>query len=388
MTNSIIANPSLSHLPFSPIRTMFNAAAEMDNVLHLSIGQPDFDGPAHIVAVHKRALTDGHTRYALDAGMPELRQAVADRYNQLYDIRLKPTNVLITTGCCQAMYMAIHALTCPGKEWIVTEPAFVFSHVIAQAGGIQRRIVTTPDNGYQIDPQQVIDAMSDNTCGILLNSPGNPTGAVMPVETLTPILEEAARRGIGVLSDEVYDRLILDDIDYPTALVHAPSLHHVVMASSLSKSYALPGLRIGWAISSEENIVALQRMHMFISTTEHTAAQHAAVAALEGDQSCVANMVAAYRQRRDRLVKIFNETPCINGYSPGGAFFVMPSFPACTDSFDFAMRMLKEIKVCTIPGGAFGDSCNHALRISFATDIDTIERAMEKMIPWLEKQSS
>jgi len=367
---------------------MFNAAAEMDNVLHLSIGQPDFDGPAHIVAVHKRALTDGHTRYALDAGMPELRQAVADRYNQLYDIRLKPTNVLITTGCCQAMYMAIHALTCPGKEWIVTEPAFVFSHVIAQAGGIQRRIVTTPDNGYQIDPQQVIDAMSDNTCGILLNSPGNPTGAVMPVETLTPILEEAARRGIGVLSDEVYDRLILDDIDYPTALVHAPSLHHVVMASSLSKSYALPGLRIGWAISSEENIVALQRMHMFISTTEHTAAQHAAVAALEGDQSCVANMVAAYRQRRDRLVKIFNETPCINGYSPGGAFFVMPSFPACTDSFDFAMRMLKEIKVCTIPGGAFGDSCNHALRISFATDIDTIERAMEKMIPWLEKQSS
>ena len=160
------------------------------------------------------------------------------------------------------------------------------------------------------------------------------------------------------------------------------------MASSISKSYALPGLRIGWVVSSEANIVALQRMHMFISTTENTAAQYAAVEALQGDQSCVREMTSAYRARRDRLVQIMEDTPLMNGYSPGGAFFVMPSFPACRNSFDFAVRMLHDTGVCTIPGGAFGNSCENALRLSFATDLETIERAMERIVPWLEKQSS
>ena len=388
MTNPITWNSAVDKLPFSPIRRMFNAAAEMQDVLHLSIGQPDFAGPPHVIEAHVRALQDGETRYELDAGLPALRQAVADRYNQLYGIELKPTNVLITTGCCQAMYIAIHAITRPGMEFIVTEPVFVFSHVIEQAGGVLRRIVTTAEEGYQVDPEEVIDTMSEKTCAVMLNSPGNPTGAVFPAETLTPILAEAQRRGIAVISDEVYDRLILDAMEYPTALKLAPSLDNVIMASSISKSYALPGLRIGWAISTEENIIALQRMHMFISTTEHTAAQHAAVAALQGDQSCVEEMVSAYRARRDLLVGMIEKTPLMNGYSPGGAFFVMPSLPACTDSFEFALRMLHETGVCTIPGGAFGESCNNALRISFATDIETIERAMEKMVPWLEKQSS
>ena len=388
MTTGICWNSALEKLPFSPIRKMFNAAAEMEDVLHLSIGQPDFSGPPHVIEAHVRALHDGRTRYEMDAGLPALRQAVADRYNQLYKIDLQPTNVLITTGCCQAMFMTIHAITRPGMEVIVIEPVFVFAHVIEQAGGILQRIVTTADNGYQVDPQQVIDAMNDNTCAIMLNSPGNPTGTVYPAETLQPILQQAQQRGIPVISDEVYDRLILDDMEYPTALTLAPSLENAFVASSISKSYALPGLRIGWVISDESNIVALQRMHMFISTTENTAAQHAAVEALQGDQSCVDQMVDAYRARRDRLVEIMDSTPFIRGYSPGGAFFVMPSLPECQDSFEFAMKMLREAKVCTIPGGAFGESCNNALRISFATDLDTIERSMERMIPWLETQSS
>ena len=126
-------NPSLAKLPFSPIRLMFNTASQMTDVLHLSIGQPDFGAPAHVIEAHVKALRDGKTRYELDAGLPALREAVADRYNQLYGIALKPTNVLITTGCCQAMYMAIHALVRPGMEVIVIEPVFVFSHVIEQA---------------------------------------------------------------------------------------------------------------------------------------------------------------------------------------------------------------------------------------------------------------
>ena len=153
----------------------------------------------------------------------------------------------------------------------------------------------------------------------------------------------------------MYDRLILDtNVPYASALKHAPSLDKLIMTSSCSKTYSMAGLRLGWAISSKTNIEALQRFHMFISTTENTATQYAALEALTGPQDCVDKMVAEYRRRRDRIVQLVQSTPHMTGYSPGGAFFIMPSFPKSVDSFDLAMRMLKETGVCTIPGGAFG----------------------------------
>jgi aspartate/methionine/tyrosine aminotransferase len=386
-STSLTWNPALDRLPFSPIRRMFNTAATMTDVLHLSIGQPDFPTPPHIIEAHVKALREGKTRYELDAGLPQLRGAVADLYNRLYHISLEPENVLITTGCCQAMFMAIHAVVRPGMEVIVVEPVFVFVHVIEQAGGVPVRIVTTAENGYQVDPRQVIDAMSERTCAVMLNSPGNPTGAVYPKETIAAICAEAERRGIAVISDEVYDRLILDDQPYASALQHAPSLDHLIMTSSCSKTYSMAGLRLGWAISSKANIEALQRFHMFVSTTENTATQYAALAAVTGPQDCVDAMVAEYRRRRDRIVQIVRSSPRMTAYSPGGAFFITPSLPKGVDSFEVAMRLLREARVCTIPGGAFGKSCNNALRISFATSMNVIEEAFGRMISWLERQS-
>lgn len=380
-------NSSLEALPFSPIRRFFNEAAGAKDVIQLSIGQPDFPTPPHIIEAHVRALKEGRTAYELDAGLPALRHAVAERYNQLYGCRLTEANVLITTGCIQAMYMALYALVQPSREVIVIEPYFVLRHVIGVAGGIVRPIVTTAANGYQPDPQEIIAAMNDNTCAIMLNSPGNPTGAVYPRETLAPIFEAAAARGIAVISDEVYDRLILDNVPYASALNTAPNLDNVVVCSSISKSYAAAGLRMGWLITAEKNIDPFQRMHMFISTTENTPAQYAALAAMEGSQDCVAGMVAAYRRRRDCIRGLVDECPHLTGYSPGGAFFIMPSLPVGTDGWDVALRLLREAGVCTIPGSAFGNSCSNALRISYAATEEKIKAAFERMIPWFEKQS-
>lgn len=390
MPSRIHWNPALDALPFSPIRRMFNKAATMSDVLHLSIGQPDFRAPQHVVEAHIQALRDGRTRYELDAGLPQLRQAIAHFYNQRYGIdKLTENHVLITTGCCQAMYLALMGATRPGKKVIVIEPVFVLAHIIRAAGGEPVPIVTTADHGYQVDPQEVIDRMKDDdVCAVMLNSPGNPTGTVYPRATIERICAAAAERGITVVSDEVYDRLILDEgAAYASALNHAPTLDNVIMTSSVSKTYALAGLRLGWAISTPENIETLQRFHMFVSTTENTPTQWAVLAAFEGDQSPVDAMVAEYRRRRDRIVELIEQAPHLTGYTPGGAFFVMPSLPAGTDSFDVAMRLLDEAGVCTVPGGAFGDSCNNALRISYATSMDVIESAFERIIPWLEKQS-
>ncbi len=380
-------NPALAALPFSPIREMFNTAATMDDVVHLSIGQPDFPTPPHVIEAHIDALRAGKTRYEMDAGLPELRAAVADSYNGLYGLTLKPENVLITTGCCEAMFMALTAAVKPGMEVIVVEPVFVLVHIAKLAGAVVRPIVTTAEQGYQVDPQQVIDLINDNTCAIMINSPGNPTGAVYPRETIEAICAAADQRGLALISDEVYDRLVLDGDAFASALALSPSLDNLIMTSSVSKTYSMAGLRLGWAISSERNIVDLQRYHMFISTTENTPSQWSAVAALHGDQGCVDAMVGEYRTRRDRIVQLVLEAPHLTGYRPGGAFFIMPSLPSGTDGFDLAMRMLKEIGVCTIPGGAFGQSCNNALRISYATSIEQIEAAFERMIPWLSRQS-
>ncbi len=380
-------NSSLEALPFSPIRRFFNEAAGVKDVIQLSIGQPDFPTPPHIIEAHIRALREGRTAYELDAGLPALREAVASRYNQLCGCNLTAANVLITTGCIQAMYMALYGLVQPGREVIVIEPYFVLRHIIGLAGGKVRPIVTTAANGYQPDPQEVIDAMNANTCAIMLNSPGNPTGAIYPHSTIAPILEAAADRGIAVISDEVYDRLILDDVPYASALNTAPSLENVVVCSSISKSFAAAGLRLGWLITHQKNIDPFQRMHMFISTTENTPSQYAALAAMESSQQCVADMVAAYRRRRECICNLVKQCPHLTGYTPGGAFFVMPSLPKGVDGWDVALRLLREAGVCTIPGSAFGDSCSNALRISYAATEEKIEAAFERMIPWFAKQS-
>ena len=250
-------NPALGALPFSPIRKMFNAAATMDDVVHLSIGQPDFQPAPHIIEAHIRALRDGKVRYELDAGLPELRQAIAEFYSRQYGIDLVEENVLITTGCCQSIYMALTAAVQPGGEVIVIEPVFVLGHIAEMAGATLRRIVTTADNGYTVDPQQVIDTINERTCAVLINSPGNPTGTVYDRETVEAICHAVADRGISLISDEVYDRLILDDDPYTSALVANPTLDNLLVTSSVSKTYSLAGLRVGWTISRKENIEAL-----------------------------------------------------------------------------------------------------------------------------------
>ena len=381
-------HPNLAQLPFSPIRTMFNAAATMEDVAHLSIGQPDFGAPPHVIEAFVAALRDGRTRYELDAGLSELRQAIAAFYSQRHSVELEADNVLITTGCCQAMFMGLTAAVKADMDVIVIEPVFTLGALPRLAGANLKSIVTTAANGYQVDPQQVIDAMDERTCAILLNSPGNPTGTVYPASTVQAICEAAAARGITVISDEVYDRLVFDDAQpYTSALSCLPDMNNLIVCSSVSKTYSLAGLRLGWAISSADNIADLQRLHMYISTCESTPTQWAVLAAFEGDQGFVDQMVSEYQQRRDRVVELVQQCPHLTGYVPGGAFFIMPSLPTGADSFDVAMRMLHEARVCTIPGGAFGDSCQNALRLSYATDMRTIETAFERMAQWLSRQS-
>ncbi|HYW04179.1 MAG TPA: aminotransferase class I/II-fold pyridoxal phosphate-dependent enzyme [Gammaproteobacteria bacterium] len=386
-TTSQVWTPSLQAIPVAGIRRMVNLAATMEDVIHLSIGQPDFPTPQHIIDAHIEALQAGHTRYTMDAGLPELLTALKDYYTERYGRPLVEENFLVTTGATEAMYLALTATAAPGRQFLVTDPTFLlYAPLIRMNGGEVRMIPTRPENGHQLDPQEVIDNIGMRTYGIVLNSPSNPTGTVYPRETIEAILEEAAYRGIKVFSDEVYDHLVLEDMEYPSVIRCTADLDHVMCVSSFSKTFSMPGLRLGWIISSQGAIKMLRRLHMFTTTVANTPAQWAGVAALRGDRSCIDDMVAEYRRRRDRVVQLVGETPHITGYQPQGAFYVFPSLPPKTDGTLVAHRLLEEAGVCVVPGDAFGESCQNAFRISYSTSMEQIEEGFDRMKRWMAKQ--
>lgn len=382
--------PALQNIPVPGIRKMVNMAADMDDVIHLSIGQPSFPTPEHIIAAHVQALESGKTGYTMDAGLPQLLEALAQYYSSRYSPdgrKIDPENILITTGCTEAMYLALTATAAPGRQFLVPDPVFsLYAPLIRMHGGEVKHIRTHAEHGHQLDPQEVIDSIEMHTFGIVLNSPCNPTGAVYPRDTIEAIIKEAAYRGVYVFSDEVYDHLILDDLVYPSVLRCTADLDHVVIASSFSKTFAMPGLRLGWLISSQGHIRKLRRYHMFTTTVANTPAQWAGVAAINGDKKCVEDMVLEYRRRRDRVVQLVSDTPHMTGYWPQGAFYIFPSLPANTNATNIAVRLLEETGVCVVPGDAFGESSKHSLRISFSASMEDIEEAFSRMIPWFAKQ--
>lgn len=382
-----IWNPALMAMPVPGIRKMVNLAATMEDVIHLSIGQPDLPAPEHVVNATVEALQAGQTGYTMDAGLPELLEALAEYYGDRYQKPLKPENVIITTGATEALYLALTATSAPGREFIVPDPSFMlYAPLIRLNGGTVKPIPLRPENGYQLDPQEVIDAMDFNTFGIVLNSPSNPTGTLYPRETIEAIVEEAAYRGIAIISDEVYDHLVYDNQEYPSVLSCCSDLDHVMVISSFSKTFSMAGMRVGWLISSQGHIKKLRRYHMFTTTVANTPCQWAGVAALRGGREFIDGMLAEYTRRRDRLVELVDKSPHLTGYRPEGAFYLFPSLPEGVNGSNVALRMLREIGVCTIAGDTFGDAMPNALRISYSTSIEQIEQAFERMIPWLAKQ--
>nr|WP_010132179.1 pyridoxal phosphate-dependent aminotransferase [Microbulbifer agarilyticus] len=380
-------NPALLTIPVPGIRKMVNMAASMEDVIHLSIGQPDAPTPPHVVQATVDALNAGQTGYTMDAGLPELLDALAEYYSERGGRALTPENILITSGATEAIYLALTAVSAPGREFIVPDPSFMlYAPLIRMNGGEVKYIPTRAENNHQLDPQEVIDAIDTNTHAIILNSPSNPTGTVYPRETVETIVQEAAYRGIYVISDEVYDHLIYDDRDYASVLSCCSDLDHVMVTSSFSKTFSMAGMRVGWLIASQGAIRKLRRYHMFTTTVANTPCQWGGVAALKGDRRFVADTVATYRKRRNRLVELVDETPFLEGYVPEGAFYMFPALPEGVNGNNVALRLLRETGVCTIAGDTFGESSRNALRFSYATSIENIERAFERIIPWMEKQ--
>ena len=268
---------------------MFNEAAGKEDVVHLSIGQPDFDTPAPVIEAMVQALHEGKTRYALDSGVPEFREAIGGYYERTQGVQVHPEEVLVTDGAVEAITLTLQAFISPGDEVILLEPAFVvYAPFIQMIGGVPVSVVTRVEDGYIPDPGEVEAAITPRTRMILVNSPCNPTGSTYPVEVLRELAAVARRHGLLLGSDEVYEQLVYDhEGNYPSMLTLEPDRDRLFVFHSLSKTYAMTGIRVGWVVTGHSNWRLLQKLHTFTTTVANTPGQWAGIEALTGDQSFI-----------------------------------------------------------------------------------------------------
>jgi aminotransferase len=367
-------------VPPSGIRRFFDIAATMKNVISLGIGEPDFVTPAPILQAGIASLGRGETAYTSNSGTIELRQAVSRHLQRLYGVCYDPeSELLITVGVSEALYLALTAIVDPGDEVIVPEPCFVaYTPEVVFAGGVPVTIATKVEDNFQVTAEAIERKITPRTKALLIGYPNNPTGAVMTRENLVHIGQLAAQHDLLVISDEIYDRLV-----YGRAHVCFAALpgmrERTITLGGFSKDYAMTGWRLGYAAAPAGLLAAMRKVHQYTIMSAPTTAQAAGVQALESGDPFVEQMVSEYDRRRRLLVGGLN-TLGLDCFEPGGAFYAFPSVERSgMDDSLFAESLLHEEEVAVVPGSAFGPSGAGYVRMAYATAYEKIEEALNRM---------
>ncbi|MDZ7336909.1 MAG: pyridoxal phosphate-dependent aminotransferase [candidate division KSB1 bacterium] len=353
--------------------------AEGKEIIHLEIGEPDFDTPEHIKEAAIKALRDGKTGYCPAAGIKELREAIAADAGARRGLSVSPEEVVVTPGAKPIMYFVITALVDPGDEVLYPDPGFpIYESVIRFVGGKPVPIPLREERKFSFDIDEFRALVSDRTKLIILNSPQNPTGGVLSKGDLEAIAEEALARDIFVLSDEVYNNILYEGTFFSIASL--PGMRErTVILDGLSKTYAMTGWRLGYGVMPRELARHVERLTInTVSCTSHFS-QYGAIAAITGSQEPVAAMVAEFRRRRDFIVAGLNKIKGVHCVMPQGAFYAFPNIRGTGfSSKELERRLLEEAGVATLSGTAFGRYGDGYLRLSYANSLENIERALER----------
>jgi aminotransferase len=373
-------NAVIAACPPSGIRRFFDIAAEMDDVISLGVGEPDFVTPWRVREAGIYALEHGYTTYTSNAGLPRLRELIcadlAARYGAIYS---PATECLITTGVSEGLDLALRVLLNPGDEVIVPEPCYVaYEPCVSFAGGVPVRVPTRWEDDFAVDADVVAAAITPRTKAILIGSPANPTGAVQPRAALEGLVRLAAEHDLYLVSDEIYDRLTYTGTH--TCLGVLPGARErTVLLGGFSKAHAMTGWRVGWICAPAPVAELCVRVHQYTMLCAPHVSQLAAVEALTGADDDVAEMVGDYDRRRRVFVKGLRELG-LDCPEPGGAFYAFPSIRRTgLDSETFAERLLHAEKVAVVPGNVFGPSGEGHVRCSYATALPLLEEALERI---------
>ncbi len=371
----------------SKIRELFERASKMENVISLGIGEPDFDTPQNIKEAAKKALDEGWTHYTPNAGILELRQAIKEYYKDFYGIDISESNIIVTAGAYEATYLAFESLLEKGDEVIIPDPAFVCyveDAKVAEATPI--RLALKEENNFQPDPDELLELITKRTRMIVVNYPNNPTGATIDEKIVKAIADIAQDYNIYILSDEPYEHFLYDGAKHYPMLKYAPE--HTILANSFSKTFAMTGWRLGFAVAPEEIIKGMIKLHAYVIGNVASFIQVAGVTALRDPKSweAVEKMRKEYEERREIVLNYLKEMPYIKTFEPKGAFYIFANIKETgMKSEQFSEWLLEKAKVVVVPGTAFGKQGEGYVRISYATKKEKLIEAMERMKKALEE---
>lgn len=369
----------------SGIRRFFDLVAEMPECISLGVGEPDFQTPWDIRDAAIHSLERGRTKYTANAGLKELRIAIAEYLHRKYELEYAFDNIVVTVGGSEAIDLAIRALIEPGDEVILVEPCFVsYQPITTLTGGVPVVISTKEENDFRVTAEEMRQALSPKTKLVVMSYPNNPTGAVMRHQDLAEIAEVLKDRDLIVLSDEIYSELRYDGRHESIASFDGMK-DKTIIVNGFSKTFSMTGWRLGYAAGPKEIISVMNKIHQSCIMAAPTTSQYAAITALKDCDEDVEEMRRQYDLRRKYCVRKLNEMG-LKTFEPHGAFYLFPNITSSGMSSDeFCEKLLQEKKVAIIPGSAFGASGEGYARISYAYSIDHLREAMKRIEEFLEE---
>lgn len=349
------------------------------DVCGFGAGEPDMDTPEHIKAAAAAALAAGMTKYTPSSGTPELRKAISEKFARENGLQYAPHQIIVSCGAKQCCFNAILAVINPGDEVLIPSPYWLsYPEMVRLAGGEPVFVETTAESGWKITPEQFKEAMSPATRMIILNSPGNPTGAVYTRAELEALVEVALEEDIYILSDEIYEKLVYDGAEHVSVASLSPEACDLtITVNGFSKTYAMTGWRLGYLAAPEPIAKAIDSLQSHSTSNPCSFAQAGGVAALTGDQQCVADMREEFDLRRQYMCERLAAIPGVKLVVPQGAFYILVDIRSFgLTSQNFADRLLSKANVAVVPGVAFGNDAT--VRLSYATSLDIIKKGLDR----------
>ncbi len=370
-------SPSLTLAIDSKAKAM---RAEGIDVCGFGAGEPDFDTPEHIKEAAIKALQEGFTKYTPSSGLPELRTAISEKFAADNNVDYKPGQVIVSNGAKQSCYNAILACCEPGDEVVIPAPYWLSYPDMVRLVGAEPVIVQTKaENSYKMTAEEFENAMTPRTKMVILNSPGNPTGSVYTRGEIEAIIEVALTEDIFILSDEIYEKLVYDDVEHISpASLSKEAYDLTITVNGFSKAYAMTGWRLGYLGAPEEIAKVIDSLQSHSTSGPNSFAQKGAVAALKGSQQCVADMRDEFNIRREYMFERVSAVPNLSAVKPLGAFYMLVNIAKFgLSSTNFADRLLSKAEVAVVPGIAFGD--DQTIRLSYAADLETIKTGLDRI---------
>ena len=371
----------------SPIRKMFNLADGMEDVVSFTVGEPDFNTPAHVVDAAVEALRTGKHHYTPNAGILPHREAISEYYVRSRGLHYSPeTEIIATVGGMEALLLTMLTLLNPGDAFLLSDPCWTnYSRQIEICSARPVFVPVDAAHDFTFAPEALEKAITPETKGFLVNSPANPTGGIAGRKALEQLAEIAVRHDLYVISDEVYSELLYEGNTF-TSIAALPGMkERTIIVNSFSKTYAMTGWRVGYALGPQHIISQMVKLQENVAACVNTAAQYGALAALTGSQAPVAEMLETYSQRRAYILDAFSKINGLTCFAPQGAFYAFVDISAAgMDAETFARDLLQKVRVIVVPGEAFGESGKRYVRLSFATSMENIREGTRRIAQYMK----